>query len=135
MIGTAYGADKKDRVSSKETQEFRYPCIHSTPKSGTRYMYSKVNDRGHFGIPKVIFGDSGINNPVIDMDGSYGMTQHSMGIKVDNLKDATTICTVITSEKFNAIIQSCLFSSYAIDWNIFKEFKYDFWKEFTLDDE
>jgi len=127
---TAYGADKKDRVSSKETNVFKYPCIHSTPKTGIRYMYSKVNDRGHFGVSKVIFGESGIYNPVIDMDGKYGMTQGAMAIQVDNLEEATLISKVIESDTFDKIIQSCIFSSFRIDWNIFKEFKKDFWKEF-----
>ena len=121
---------RKKWMSSSQSQDFKYPCVHSTPKSGIRYMYSKVNDKGHFGVAKVIFGDSGIYNPVIDMEGKYGMTQHSMAIKVDNLEEATNISKVIESDKFDKIIQSCLYSSYAIDWNIFKEFKKDFWKEF-----
>jgi hypothetical protein len=121
---------RKKWMSPKKTPEFKYPCVHSTPKTGIRYMYSKVNDRGHFGVSKVIFGDSGIYNPVIDMDGKYGMTQHSMAIQVDNLEEATLISKVIESDKFDKIIQSCLYSSYAIDWNIFKEFKKDFWKLF-----
>ena len=121
---------RKKWMSSIQSQEFKYPCVHSTPKAGIRYMYSKVNDRGHFGVSKVIFGDSGIYKPVIDMEGKYGMTQHSMAIQVDNLEEATYISKVIESDKFDKIIQSCLYSSYAIDWNIFKEFKKDFWKEF-----
>ncbi len=121
---------RKKWMSSSQSQDFKYPCVHSTPKSGIRYMYSKVNDKGHFGVAKVIFGDSGIYNPVIDMEGKYGMTQHSMAIKVDSLEEATNISKVIESDKFDKIIQSCLYSSYAIDWNIFKEFKKDFWKEF-----
>ena len=127
---SAYGADKKDRVSSKETSEFKYPCVHSTPKAGIRYMYSKVNDRGHFGVSKVIFGESGIYKPIIDMEGKYGMTHGAMAIQVDNLEEATCISKVIESDKFDKIIQSCIFSSFRIDWNIFKEFKKDFWKEF-----
>ena len=126
---TAYGADKKDRVSSKETSDFKYPCVHSTPKGGIRYMYSKVNDRGHFGVSKVIFGESGIYNPVIDIEGKYGMTHGAMAIQVDNLEEATFISKVIESDKFDKVIQSCIFSSFRIDWNIFKEFKKDFWKE------
>ena len=47
-------------VISPQSQEFKYPCVHSTPKAGIRYMYSKVNDRGHFGVSKVIFRESGI---------------------------------------------------------------------------
>ena len=121
---------RKKWMSSIQSQEFKYPCVHSTPKAGIRYMYSSVNDRGHFGVSKVIFGDSGIYKPVIDMEGKYGMTQHSMAIQVDNLEEATYISKVIESDKFDKIIKSCLYSSYAIDWNIFKEFKKDFWKEF-----
>ena len=121
---------RKKWMSSIKSQEFKYPCVHSTPKAGIRYMYSSVNDRGHFGVSKVIFGDSGIYKPIIDMEGKYGMTQHSMAIQVDNLEEATYISKVIESDKFDKIIQSCLYSSYAIDWNIFKEFKKDFWKEF-----
>jgi len=127
---TAYGADKKERMSSIKGQDFKYICVHSTPKSGIRYMYSKVNDRGHFGVSKVIFGESGIYKPVIDMEGKYGMTHGAMAIKVDNLEEATSISKVIESDKFDKIIQSCIFSSFRIDWNIFKEFKKDFWKEF-----
>ena len=102
---TSYGADKKDRISTKQTDEFKYPCIHTTSKNGVRYMYSKVNDRGHFGVSKVIFGDSGIYNPIIDMEGNYGMTQHSMAIQVDNLEEANNISKVVESEQFNTIIQ------------------------------
>ena len=121
---------RKKWMSPKKTPEFKYPCVHSTPKTGIRYMYSKVNDRGHFGVSKVIFGESGIYNPVIDMDGKYGMTQGAMAIQVDNLEEATLISKVIESDTFDKIIQSCIFSSFRIDWNIFKEFKKDFWKEF-----
>jgi len=39
---------RKKWMSSIKSQEFKYPCIHSTPKAGIRYMYSSVNDRGHF---------------------------------------------------------------------------------------
>jgi hypothetical protein len=63
-------------MSKVKKDVFKYPCIHSTPKSGVRYMYSNKNDNCNFGVSKVIFGDSGINNPILDFDGKYGMTQH-----------------------------------------------------------
>jgi len=131
---SSYGADKK-WTSKVKTSVFKYPCVHTTPKSGIRYMYSSRNDNGHFGVSKVIFGDSGINNPIIDLDGKYGMTQHSMAIKVDNKYEALNIKNAITSKKFNDLLESMLFSSYAIDWNIFKSFKRDFWTEFVEFDE
>ena len=48
-------------------------------------MYSKVNDRGHFGIPKVIIGEAGINDVIIDIDGEYGLTNGEIGIKINNV--------------------------------------------------
>ena len=121
---------RKKWMSKVKTNEFKYPCIHSTPKKGPIYKYSKINNKGHFGVSKVIFGDSGINEPVIDIEGSYGMTQHAMGIEIVNETEATQLSKALTSEKMKILIDSCLFSSYAIDWNIFKDFKKYFWKEF-----
>ena len=93
-------------------------------------MYSNINNREHFGISKIIFGDSGINNPVIDMEGKYGMTQHAMGIKISSYNEGEQLSKALQSNKFTEIIQSCSYSSYAIDWNIFKDFKKYFWKNF-----
>ena len=128
---TSYGSDKKQRMSHKRNDEFKYTCIHTTPKTGIRYMYSNVNDKGHFGISKVIFGDSGISNPIIDMEGIYGMTEHSMAIQVSNIEEAKNIVKAIVSNKFSELIKSCSFSSYQLDWRLFQEFKKDFWVEFV----
>ena len=120
---------RKKWMSKTKDDVFQYPCIFSTPKRGIRYIYSEFNDKGHFGISKVIFGESGIYNPVIDMEGNYGMTQHSMAIQVDTLEEATCISKFIESDTFRKILRSCSFSLFRIDWNIFKEFKKDFWTE------
>ena len=125
-----YGSDKKDRMSSIETEEFKYPCIHSIPQTGTRYMYSNVNDKGHFGVSKVIFGDTGMNDVIIDMDGEYCMTNHSMAIQVDTLEEAESIKEALLSDKFKLVLKACSWSNFMIDWNLFKYFKKDFWKEF-----
>jgi hypothetical protein len=127
---TAYGADKKKRVSKNKDAIFQYPCIHSTPKSGVRYMYSKFNDKGHFGVSKIIFGESGIYNPVIDIEGKYGITHGAMGIEITYINNANDVCTAITSNAFKDLTKSCNYSSFRIDWNIFKYFKRDFWKDF-----
>lgn len=128
---TAYEADKKQWMSATKNEEFKYPCVHSTPKSGTRYMYSKVNDRGHFGVSKVIFGDGGISTPIVDIGGEYGMTQHAMAIEISIPEEGFELAKVLTSSTFQDVIKSCMYSSYAIDWNIFKDMRKDFWKEFV----
>jgi len=76
---------RKKWMSHTKSDEYKYPCIHSTPKSGIRYMYSNCNNKGHFGIPKVIFGEAGINDVVIDLEGKYGLTNGAIGIQIDNI--------------------------------------------------
>lgn len=123
--------DPRSRYVSREQDEtFIYPLVLSTPKAGIRYAYSSVNDKGHFGIPKVIFGDSGINHVIIDMEGLYGMTQHGIGLEVSSLEEATSIKEVLVSDKFSKFLESVMWSNFQIDYRLFKELKKDFWKEF-----
>ena len=121
---------RKTWMSHTKTLDYKYPCVHSTPKSGTRYMYSKLNNKGHFGIGKVIFGEAGINNVIIDDKGEFGLTNGAIGIEFDNIENAHDLKKALESKKFNDVLKSCMFSSYRIDWNIFKELNKDFWKEF-----
>jgi len=107
-----YGPEKK-WVSDKENSEFKYKLIHTTPKKGPRYFWSSRNDKvdkdgGNkmFGIKKVIFGDSGINDVIIDIDGTLGMTQHAMAIKVKDLSEAKKIKNILESDKFNEILKA-----------------------------
>ena len=51
---------RKKWMSNTKTDEYKYTFIHTTPQKGVRYMYSKINDKGHFGISKVI-SVSGLN--------------------------------------------------------------------------
>jgi hypothetical protein len=78
-----YGADKI-WISKIETKEFKYPVVHSTPKEGHRIIWSNRNDNGHYGIKKVIFGESGIYNPIIDIDGKYALSECAIGIIINN---------------------------------------------------
>lgn len=125
---------RKKWMSHEKIDDFKYTCIHSTPKSGTRYMYSQVNDRGHFGVPKVIFGEGGINNVIIDINGEYGLTNGAIGIKINNLIEGENYKKALESDKFDKFLKCCLFSIYRVDWNIFKDFKKDFWKEYINDE-
>jgi hypothetical protein len=129
---SAYGSDKK-WTSHKKDNDFKYQLIHSTPKKGgPRYMYSKVNDNGHFKQSKIIFGQTGINDVIIDKKGLYGMTEHAIGISVDkktSLVEYKKMKTALESFKFKEIIKSCMWSNFMIDWRLFTSFKKDFWKE------
>lgn len=118
---------RKAWMSHTQTGQFKYPCVHSTPKNGVRYMYSSKNDNGHFGIPKVIFGETGIYNAIIDIEGKYGLTNGCIAIRIDNQENGEKYKACLESEKMTNIIKSCSFSSFRVDWNVFKDLKKDFW--------
>jgi hypothetical protein len=121
-------------VSTEKNEEYKYTLVHSTTKKGNLFRYSSVNDRGHFGISKIIFGESGLNDVIIDMNGDYGMTQGAIGIKVSSVEEANSIKSVLLSEKFNVFLKSVLWSNFRIDWRLFTQLKKDFWKEFQNND-
>ena len=121
-----YGGEQK-WVGYKKDDIFKYPLIHNTSKKGTIYHYSSLNDNGHFGIGKVIFGDSGIYNSILDTKGEFGMTHHSMAI-IDDEDILPLIKEVIDSKAFGDILKSCSWSTYQIDWRLFLYFRKDFWK-------
>lgn len=126
---TIYASDNKKYISKIKTDEYNFQVIHSIPKSGIRYLYSKRNDLGHFGIPKVIFGDNGLNDAIIDINGIYGMSENSMGIMCND-NDSEYIKKAILSDKFKDIIKSCIWGNFRIDWRLFSYLRKDFWKEF-----
>jgi hypothetical protein len=126
-----YGADKK-WISKTESKEFKYPVVHSTPKDGHRFVWSNKNDNGFYGVKKVIFGESGIYNPIIDIDGKYAMSQGAMAIIINDIKEGEKLSKFLCSSIFNRIIKACLWSSFRIEWGMFKDLKKNFYE--LLDD-
>ena len=94
-------------------------------------MYSSINTKGHFNIPKVIIGETGIENALNDYIGKYGMTQDSFAIIINDKNEGDNILKAIKSKKFiNLIKSSFSWSNFRIDYRLFKDFNKDFWKEF-----
>jgi hypothetical protein len=123
---SAYGSDKT-WVSKVKTAEFKHPLVHTTLKDGAKFFYSTTKDKGFFGTPKVIFGESGINEPVVDMDGKYGMTQGAMALAVKDAKEAYKLKTFLQSNYFRNILSACMWGGFRIDWRLFTYFKRNFW--------
>jgi len=123
---TNYGSDKK-HTSHVKTEEFKYPLVHSTPKSGVRYMFSSENDKGHFGISKVIFGDSGIYDVIVDNDGKFGTTEHAMSIILHDINMSESYKSGLLSEDFKNVLNSCSWSNYQIQWKLITYLKKDFY--------
>lgn len=127
---SAYASDKK-WVQENKTSKFKYPLIHSTPQSGTRYMYSSQNNNGMFGVSKIIFGESGIYNSIIDLKGEFGLTQGTMAIPISSKKEGEQIKKVIESDEFRNILEACSWGNFRIDWRLFTYLKKDFYKDIS----
>jgi hypothetical protein len=123
---SSYGSDKK-WVSKLKNENFKYTVIHSTTKSGCRYLYSNTNNNGFYGIKKVIFGDSGINEPIIDNTGDLLLSEHAMAIPIIN-NNEKIIYECIKSDKFKDFIKSCMWSNFQIDWRLFTYLKKNFYE-------
>jgi len=89
-MDSSYNATR-EHVVNKQNDEYKYPLIHSTPIRNIRYKYSNINNKGHFGVKKVIFGEAGINHVIVDIEGKYGMTQGAIGIIIINKDEGENI--------------------------------------------
>lgn len=125
---SAYGSDKK-HISKIKTDIYKFTVIHSTNKSGCRYLYSNNVDNGFYGVKKVIFGDSGINEPIIDNDGKLLLSEHAMAIPIVN-NNGTQIYNALKSNIFAEFIKSCMWSNFQLDWRLFTYLRKDFYNEF-----
>jgi hypothetical protein len=130
-----YGTDKS-WTRENESMEYKYPLVHSTPKEETRYYWTNTkhpdvkNSIQMFGISKVIFGESGIHNVIVDVDGKYGMTQGAMALKIENEKHGLDLKHALESRGFEDILKALNFGNFRIDWRIFLYLKHDFYKHF-----
>ena len=107
-----------------------YPCIYSiTQKDGCKFKYSTEN-KGHFGIPKVIWSNGAGTYPVIDEKGEYGMTQFAYAI-VDDKENLEKIRDVMISEKFIDLMKYLTFKeNHKYNYKIIALFKKDFYNYF-----
>jgi len=126
-----FGTDKK-WVKAEKDETHQYPLIHSTPIGGPRIYWSSTKNQPHipmFGVPKVIFGESGVNEAIIDMTGEYGMTQGAIGLKIQEPREVNgpLLKHALESELFAHILSAMSFSNFRIDWRMFLYFKPDFY--------
>ena len=126
---SSYHSTTNKFVSKNKDDEHQYTLIHSITKKGVIYRYSSVNDRGHFGVSKVIISDSGIPDVIIDFDGLYGLTEHCIYIEIDSYSEGEQIRTALLTDRFQTILKSCSWSNFQIEWRLFTHFKKDFYKE------
>jgi len=125
---------RKKYISKTQSEEFQYPCVYSVLSDGSaNFMYSSTNQKGHFGIPKLILGNGTNPTCLLDPNGEFGLTQFAFGI-VDTIENLHQIESVLKSEKFQKINKSTKYVATAgnplVYYKIVSSFRKDFWKEF-----
>jgi hypothetical protein len=123
-------AHRKSWMSKTQQDEYQYPCVYTiTQRDGLKFYYSSFNDKGHFGLPKVIWSNGLGTYPVIDEDGQYGLMEYSFGI-FDEISNLVNIKRALESKKFLELMSYVKYTNNKYDNKIISTFKKDFWKEF-----
>jgi hypothetical protein len=121
---------RKNFISKEKNDINKYPIVYMVSyKNIPTFIYSSRNDRGHFGIPKVIWA-SGSSGVIIDYKGEYGLTPFSAAIS-DEPENLENIKKALESEKF--IKEVMLFKNglgHKYNNKVISMLKKDFWKEF-----
>jgi len=128
---TAYET-RKEHMNKEQTEEFKYPCVNFMPKTDVPVVYySNTNQKGHFGIPKLIMSNGRIKSVgcMLDDKGEYGLTQFAFAI-IDDVNVLPRIKQAIDNKDFRNIMEQCAVNDIYFNKRIFATFRKDFWKEF-----
>lgn len=117
-------------ITKIKTENNYLPVVHNmTKKDGLGFVYSS-EDKGHFGVSKVILSFGEFQYPYNDFKGEYGMSQICYGLKINSKEECDKIVEAINSAKFKEVLKYTKWITFQTDWRMFKEFKADFWNLF-----
>lgn len=119
-------------LSEKKKGDFIHPCVYTMPKtSPIKFFYAKerIETKGHFGTPKVIFGSDGVGDIICDYTGEFGLTQFAIGV-LDDPENLDHIRDALKSDKFRRLMKSVCVGKAQYNRRVMKLFRKDFWKEF-----
>ena len=124
-----YASDKKWTSKIKQN-EYIYDVAYSVNrKNDIKLIYSNINNKGHYTIPKLIFG-SGATGFYIDIEGNYALSEFCTGI-IDKPENLQKIKEAFENNKFISIIKAISVSKSEINRKILKYLKKDFYLEFS----
>lgn len=118
---------RKKWISKDKTSEFKYPVVHSMNQKGLDIIYSS-EDKGHFGIKKVILSFNEKQYPYNDYRGEYGMSQIAYGIPIKSKEEGEQIIKAIQSPFIEQIIKATKWSTFQTDYRMFKFFDKNFYQ-------
>ena len=121
---------RNKHMSSEKDSEFKYPCAYTVGSVNPNFWYSNTNKLGHFGVPKVIWGN-GLTDVIVDKDGQYGLTQFAYAI-VDDVENLEMIQRALKSKDFIKNIMGYQKGvGHIYNRKVIETFRKDFWKEFV----
>ena len=130
IIDSSYHT-QRDFISREKNEEFKYPIIYTVKSNGEpQIWYSKVNDRGHFGMPKIVFSNGAGSGIFIDESGEYGLSQFSYGIVENDLDKLKSIKNIMINDKFVNLLGYGSGSKY--NKNILRIFNKDSWNKIKI---
>jgi hypothetical protein len=121
---------RKNYVKKEQTEEFKYPIVHSMTQSGLGFLYTNNNTKGHFGQPKVLLNVGRHQYPYNDYEGKYGMSQIVFGLPITSKEEGDQMVEAMNTDDFKKIIKATKWGTFQTDYRMFKYFKPDFYKEF-----
>jgi tRNA1(Val) A37 N6-methylase TrmN6 len=127
LYNTKYHTQNKELMSLKKSNKHKYPCIHTMNNEGIGLSYAK-EDKGHFGIPKVILSFGRYQYPFNDYKGERCMTQITYGIVSSGKKECDEIMEAFKKDTFKDLIKATKWSTFITDWRMFTYFKRNFWE-------
>ena len=65
------------------------------------------------------------------MEGHFAFTSGCFAIPISSEEEGEGIREALKSEKFNRLVQATKWSSFRIEYQMFRYFRCDFWKEFV----
>jgi len=132
VLRTCVYHTQKEYISKDETNTYEYPCVYTIGKGDKiNLRWSSLNDRGHFGVPKLIWSNGRIKSvgSVVDVDGEYGLTEFSYAI-IDEPNNLQKIKRVFDSKKFRDLMEACSVGHGSINRKVIEIFRKDFWIDF-----
>lgn len=125
---------QKEYVYKEQTDEFKYPCVYTSLSTDVvNFKYSNTKEKGHFGIPKVIWSNGTASKPIVDENGEYGLTEFAYAI-IDEQKNLYYIQKAMLHPDFIKLMNFRDGNGgkfgHRYDRNVIALFRKDFWKEF-----
>jgi hypothetical protein len=134
IVDSSYHTQRVELMSKEQTEHFKNPCVYTSLSTDVvNFWYSNTQEKGHFGIPKVIWSNGTASKPIVDESGDYGLTQFAYAI-VDEPKNLPFIQRAMLHPDFIKLMNFRDGNGgkfgHRYDKNTIALFRKDFWKKF-----